>query len=78
MPTQTAPATVAELVRAKREEKGLSRDRLAQIAGVHVSTVIRLEAQNDIPKTRTMVKISDELELDPLTWIELVRRIPES
>jgi len=69
----TTPQSVAALVRAKREAKGLSRDKLAAMVDVHVSTVIRLETNNDIPKTQTMFDIADELDIDLGTLRELVR-----
>jgi len=72
-PTPKQPKSVAELVRAKREAKDLSRDKLAAKVGVHVSTIIRLETQNDIPKTQTMFDLADELDIDLATLRELVR-----
>lgn len=71
--TPTKPKSVAELVRSKREAQGLSRDKLATQVGVHVSTIIRLESQNDIPKTQTMFDLADVLDIDLSTLRELVK-----
>jgi transcriptional regulator with XRE-family HTH domain len=50
-------------VRQRREEIGLSRERLARDADVSTSTVTRLELNNKLPNTVNLLRIARILNL---------------
>lgn len=55
----------ADLIRAKREAKGLNRDQLAAKIGVHGSTIVRMERQTTWPKSvQTLLDLARVLDLD--------------
>ena len=55
---------LAENVRKFRKEKGLSQDKLSKLAGVTLTTLVKMETgANDNPKIKTLKKIADALEV---------------
>lgn len=66
-----APRTPGDIVRQRREELGISRERLAVDLNIHSSTIGRLE-RGQLPTTTTMVAIAKALglSLDEIVGIE--------
>ena len=60
-------------VRDRREQLGISREKLAATADVSTSTVARLELENRIPSTINLLRIARviDLTLDDLMSDEL-------
>jgi transcriptional regulator with XRE-family HTH domain len=56
-------SALGSVLRAVREERGESRERLAVDAGLTVGTVARLELGNSDPTWSTVVAIADVLGL---------------
>jgi transcriptional regulator with XRE-family HTH domain len=55
-------------LRELRRENGLSRDKLAALAGVSLTTVVRLESQPQLScRTRTLVRLAAALGQHPST-----------
>ena len=55
---------LAENVKRFRKEKGLSQDKLSKLAGVTLTTLVKMETgANDNPKIKTLKKIADALEV---------------
>ena len=50
-------------VRERREELGISRERLAYEAAVSVSTVTRLELSDQLPNTASLLRIARVIDL---------------
>lgn len=49
------------MIRARREELGLSQERLAEAAGVHRITVINVEAGESRPSLDTVIALAAAL-----------------
>lgn len=65
---------ISENIRKYRKKKGLSQDKLAKLADVTHTTLVKLESGvNDNPTVRTLRKIADALEI---SLDELVGRKP--
>lgn len=54
-----ANLTPGQLVRQARRETGISREGLAYKAGVSVSTISRLELNDQIPRLRVLAAICE-------------------
>lgn len=55
---------IAENIRKYRKKKGLSQDKLAKLADVTHTTLVKLESGvNDNPTIKTLKKIADALEV---------------
>lgn len=54
---------------AARDRKGLSQRELSKLSGVPQKTISRIESGVDIPKISTLIKLSNELDLE-LTVID--------
>ena len=53
---------LAENIKKYRQKKGLSQDKLAKVANVTHTTLIKLESgRNDNPTIKTLKKIADAL-----------------
>lgn len=57
-PTDASTASPGELVRAARVKAGLSREKLAVLADVSMSTVVRLERSDQLPNAHALVRIA--------------------
>lgn len=55
--------TLARNLFAARTEKKLSRARLAQLSGVHLSVVQRIEMGQVLPNVATLVLLADALDI---------------
>lgn len=53
--------SVGTRVRARREELGLSQERLAEAAGVHRVTIVNVEAGESRPNVDTLVRLAAAL-----------------
>ena len=56
---------IAQALKAKREELGLSKNLLAQKAGVAVQTVLFIENGTNSPSLSTFLRICNALSLSP-------------
>jgi transcriptional regulator with XRE-family HTH domain len=55
---------LAENVKRIRTQKGVSQDKLSKLAGVTLTTLVKIEAgANDNPKIKTLKSIADALEV---------------
>ena len=55
---------ISENIKEYRKKKGLSQDRLAKLADVTHTTLVKLESgANDNPTIKTLKKIADALKL---------------
>ena len=55
---------LSENIKAIRQKKGLSQDKLAKLADVTHTTLVKIESgANDNPTIKTLKKISDALEV---------------
>ncbi len=55
---------LAENVKRIRKQKDLSQDKLSKLAGVTLTTLVKIESgSNDNPKIKTLKKIADALEV---------------
>ena len=55
---------LAEIIKAKREEKGLSKEQLGDLTGINRIMIGRIERQNFIPSITQMEALSNILEFD--------------
>jgi len=63
---------LSENIKKFRKKKGLSQDKLAKLADVTLTTLVKIESGvNDNPTIKTLKKISDALEI---SLNELVER----
>jgi transcriptional regulator with XRE-family HTH domain len=55
---------ISQNVRRIRKAKELSQDRLAKLAGITLTTLVKIESgANDNPTIKTLKKIADALEV---------------
>jgi transcriptional regulator with XRE-family HTH domain len=55
---------LAENIKKYRQKKGLSQDKLAKLANVTHTTLVKLESgSNDNPTIKTLKKIADALKV---------------
>jgi len=55
---------LSENIKIFRNQKGLSQDKLAKLADVTLTTLVKLESgANDNPTIKTLKKIADALEI---------------
>jgi len=55
---------LSENIKRIRMQKGLSQDKLAKLANVTLTTLVKLESgSNDNPTIKTLKKIADALEI---------------
>jgi len=55
---------LSENIKRFRNQKGLSQDKLAKLADVTLTTLVKLESgANDNPTIKTLKKIADALEI---------------
>jgi transcriptional regulator with XRE-family HTH domain len=55
---------LAENIKRFRKQKELSQDKLSKLAGVTLTTLVKMESgANDNPKIKTLQKIADALEV---------------
>lgn len=64
MPTTTAGRHVGERVRNVRESAGMSRTRLADVSGVSLRTLARLELGEGLPQLATLQSIAEALRVN--------------
>jgi transcriptional regulator with XRE-family HTH domain len=69
---------VGTILRAVREERGQTRERLAVEAGVSVGTLARLELDRSDPVWSTVLAIADALDLDLAELGKLVDQAREA
>ena len=54
--------TIANNIKKYRQKKGLSQDKLAKLADVTHTTLVKLESgANDNPTVKTLIKLADSL-----------------
>lgn len=58
-----AELTPGALVRQRREQRQLSRERLARQADVSSATIVRLELHEQLPNVAALGRITRELDL---------------
>lgn len=56
--------TVSDQIRTLRKIKGLSQENLAELAGINLRTLQRIEAGSTIPRGETLRLLSQALEVD--------------
>jgi transcriptional regulator with XRE-family HTH domain len=61
---------IGERLRRLREERALSQEDLADLAGVGKNTVNRIEKNRTKPHMTTIRKLADALEVDPRKLVE--------
>jgi len=62
---------LSENIKKYRQKKGLSQDKLAKLADVTHTTLVKLESgANDNPTVKTLKKIADALEVSVDDLIE--------
>jgi transcriptional regulator with XRE-family HTH domain len=62
---------LSDNVRRIRTKKGLSQDKLSKLAGVTLTTLVKIESgANDNPKIKTLKAIADALEVSVCDLIE--------
>lgn len=53
-----------DIIRRRREDRGLTREQLvAQVDGLSVSTLIRIELRGGLPRARTLANLANALGL---------------
>lgn len=57
-------ASVVDKLATKRKEEGISHERVAELAGLHRSTISLIEARKREPTLLTLLRISRVLETD--------------
>lgn len=69
--------TLGELIRKAREDKGLSRTKLAEFAGITPNSMVRYEmagtSDGKYPPVKKLMKICEVLELDPRNAFDAVK-----
>jgi transcriptional regulator with XRE-family HTH domain len=53
----------AELLKSIRESKGMSQTKLAEFSGLNRSEIWKLETGKNKPRTETLLKIADGLNI---------------
>ena len=54
--------TIANNIKKYRQKRGLSQDKLAKLADVTHTTLVKLESgANDNPTVKTLIKLADSL-----------------
>lgn len=61
---ETTCRLIAQKLRAERERKGLSMERLAEKSGLSTSMISLVERDLRNPTIETLLRISESLELD--------------
>jgi transcriptional regulator with XRE-family HTH domain len=56
---------IAQGLKARREELGLSKNLLSQMAGVSVQTVAFIESGTNSPSLATFMRLCEALGIDP-------------
>lgn len=51
------------MVRSRRTDRGISREKLAREVGVSTSTIVRLERDNKLPNAHALVRVAARLDL---------------
>ena len=70
---------ISENVRRIRKNKDLSQDKLAKIAGITLTTLVKIESgTNDNPTIKTLKKIADALEVTVNDLLEEESGKPDS
>lgn len=57
--------TFAANVRRLRKERGLTQERLAELADLHMTDIARIEMQGRDPGVKVVVKVAHGLEVPP-------------
>ena len=60
---ESATLTAGGRLRSIRADRSLSREALAAVAGVSVSSIVRIERGDYVPKLTTLRKISGALDI---------------
>ncbi|SDJ07196.1 Helix-turn-helix domain-containing protein [Frankineae bacterium MT45] len=61
--SKTQTMTIGQKVRSRREALDISRERLAARAEMSVSTVIRLERDDQVPNVRYLARLAEILDM---------------
>lgn len=61
-------------LRAIRESKGLTRKELSQKANISVSTLVKIELEENKPTSFTLYKLAQALEIGELELIKIFER----
>lgn len=70
---KTAVISFADLVREKREAKGISREELAAYSGITYITIRNVENHKYPPTFETMLRLSASLNINPKKFVELTK-----
>jgi transcriptional regulator with XRE-family HTH domain len=57
-------------IKERRESLGLSKYRLAEMVGVHRSTIGRIEDGKQFPSTETLQRLAEALKVSPSDLVE--------
>jgi transcriptional regulator with XRE-family HTH domain len=63
-------------VRRIRHERGLTQERLAELAGLHLTDIARIETRRRDPGIKVVAKIAHGLEVPPGVLLEGVEHRP--
>lgn len=63
--------------RRLRKERGLTQERLAELAGLHMTDIARIETQGRDPGVRVIAKLARGLGVEPATLFAGVSAEPE-
>ncbi len=61
---------LGENLRAARQERGLTQERVAHISGVQAGEISRIEHGKRDPQTSTLLKIAEALQVPPGRLLE--------
>src|SRR5665648_358837 len=68
--TQREYKLIGEVIKA-RKSKGFTRKELAQLLGFKQQVISRIETRREVPSLSNVLKISDALGLDPVSYTHL-------
>jgi transcriptional regulator with XRE-family HTH domain len=65
-------------VRRLRHERGLTQERLAELAGLHLTDIARIETRNRDPGVKVLAKIAYGLQVPPGRLLDGVEHHPQT
>jgi transcriptional regulator with XRE-family HTH domain len=68
---------VAANIRRLRQERGLSQERLAQLADLHMTDIGRIERATRDPGVRTLTRLARGLDVEPAELLDGIDRSAE-
>jgi transcriptional regulator with XRE-family HTH domain len=67
---------LAANVRRLRKERGLTQERLAELADLHMTDIARIETQGRDPGVKVLAKIAHGLDVPPSKLLKGVKHQP--